>query len=838
MSILYNAVVDPGATPYYGSITVNNLHYDTGYQIHIDSYLSFNFLSPASILPTDINPLFSEWQEKDITTQNVSIDANTFSVTVTIAFSNSYVFIDSNSITIGVNGDLTTDPNKYLDSFVFAADSAPEINGTVNITCAASPDPALDNLQPTVLFTTAGGYSVSVNVVMDITQSESILAGDYSLSAPDLQNADLTVIAPVLVTPTTIEVITGETTEASVNFGQVEYYCSINFTVDNILGLENEILNVTVLDAINGDIISNFATKVNETVQLRKLNSSGVVNIIIDTVNLNNQIYAFDVLPVILQNELIDVKYTANLVTIDNIDTTDFPELTVTIETNDMLQSGLSVRLSSEEMDYEQQIQIISGSSTWPVAVKPGTYAVDASNFIVSKTIYVVSVPGSITISPGDQNVLNIKIEKSANLAVKGFPDFLAFGGCADLTPTNLDDFVAARASSVFKYAGIDGAGDPTRFLTDDTAVKQTINLARSIEQTLNDGQPVLPVMISYTCNLSGGDVKSALADADAHTHSYANFILALNIANTYIDSTHDTPAGFIVNPDFIGGCQQDGLSADYIMPVRQPLQNALDHWSISAQIPDYITDDIQGYVQSVNWLVHTIAPNVVFGWQINLWGTGRSEWIYEGGDPIQIAGEVVNYVNSLGVFAENNSSNFLAIDRYEADDLTQRSYNNVYCYGPFEWGVYFDFCSAISAQLKQPVMPWQIPASRTPLTSDSVNVDFDSQHWGTSANYLLGDAELGSDIDAINSIILNFDFPPQMAAKVGVTPRDLYDCAPFDLTQPAYLDFALRGIFAVLLGGGSTTGIVSTIGNSDSWVRDKLNAYRDDPVTFNDTLE
>ncbi|WP_445493483.1 hypothetical protein [Photorhabdus sp. SF281] len=317
MSILYNSVMVPSTTPYYGSITVNNLHYDTGEQVHIDNYLSFNFISPVLISRFYINPLFSEWQNWDIDVQNVSVGANTFSVTVKITFPNPHIFIDSDSINIGINGDLTTDPNKYLDSFVFAADSAPEINGTVNITCAASPDPALDNLQPTVLLTTAGGYSVSVNVVMGTTQPESILPGNYSLSVPDLENRDLTVVAPVLVTPATIEVITGGTTEASVNFGQVEYYCSIDFTVNDVPGLEHEILNVTVLDAINGDIIANFATKVNKTTQLRKLNSSGVVNIVIDTVNLNNQIYTFDVLPVELQNELIDVRYTANLVTIE-----------------------------------------------------------------------------------------------------------------------------------------------------------------------------------------------------------------------------------------------------------------------------------------------------------------------------------------------------------------------------------------------------------------------------------------------------------------------------------------------------------------------------------------
>ena len=38
----------------------------------------------------------------------------------------------------------------------------------------------------------------------------------------------------------------------------------------------------------------------------------------------------------------------------------------------------------------------------------------------------------------------------------------------------------------------------------------------------------------------------------------------------------------------------------------------------------------------------------------------------------------------------------FLAIDRYEADDFTQRAYVNGYCYGPREWERYFDFCKAV----------------------------------------------------------------------------------------------------------------------------------------------
>jgi hypothetical protein len=160
----------------------------------------------------------------------------------------------------------------------------------------------------------------------------------------------------------------------------------------------------------------------------------------------------------------------------------------------------------------------------------------------------------------------------------------------------------------------------------------------------------------------------------------------------------------------------------------------------------------------------------------------------------------------------------------------------NGYCYGPREWGRYFDFCEGISRALKLPVMPWQIPASRTPNTSDQVPADFESQHWGTGGSYVMGDPAIGADYLNVNPTILALQFPsafPQM----GATAEDMFiRSEPFDISNPAYMDFPLRGIFAVLLGGGSTTGIISTVGNPESWTRDKLNAYMDNPIRFDNT--
>ncbi|EOA5554373.1 hypothetical protein WAZ86_22645 (plasmid) [Escherichia coli] len=49
-------------------------------------------------------------------------------------------------------------------------------------------------------------------------------------------------------------------------------------------------------------------------------------------------------------------------------------------------------------------------------------------------------------------------------------------------------------------------------------------------------------------------------------------------------------------------------------------------------------------------------------------------------------------------------------------------------------------------------------------------------------------------------------------------------------------MDFPSRGIFHVQVGGGATTGVVSTVNNnSSSWMRAKLAAYRNNPVKLKD---
>lgn len=826
LSILYSASVSPGANQYYGQIAVTNLHNSDGSGVTVKEFLGVQFHSPCSVAPTDFFCTTIPYVEVSPEITNMQIDTKVFIITAKLyPKGGSHTFSTGDVFNWGINGDLTADPSSWTSSFYFTADALPDTSGTVNVSVAAAPDAALASVAQTVTLT-QGQLIQTVSGLPGSTTPSSVMEGTYVATVVDLATADETTIAATQVSPTTVTVTMGQSTDMTVTYGAVSKCSAIDIVLGDVPELSGEQLHVTVKDGSN-KVLADFYSLCGKTTSLRRLPPSGSAVVSIDTTTINNVAYSFAAQSLELSSKLFTVTFSQDNVHILDIDTTGFVKLPVVVSTDVSLASTVSLRLRSASGLYTQAVTAQAGTTNFGASVAPGTYTVSAPNFLASGTIYFVNGASSLTVAADGSTTLPLGIVKGANLNVRGFPSFLSFGGCADLTASNTADFVAARASSLFKYAGTDGAGDANTNLSDDQATRYTISTARSVEAQLNDGNPVLPVMISYTCNLSGANVATKLADTTGLANSFGNYILSLSIANSNIDASHAVPAGYVVNPDFIGACQQEGLSASYAMSVRAPLQTALDYRSVSATIPSTITDDIGGYVKAVNWLTRTVAPAVTFGWQVNLWGVGSSNWVYDSGDePETSAAKTVEYVNSLGVFAADAAADFMAVDRYEADDFTVRSYANSYCYGPNEWPRFFRFCSALAQQLAVPIMPWQIPASHTPLVGDAVNDDFDLQHWGTGGTYMFGDAGLGSDYNNVNSKILDFEFPVSYPF-MGATGADVFKRGvPFDWTNPAYATFPLQGIFAVLLGGGSTTGISSTVGDSTSWVRDKTSLY------------
>lgn len=848
--------VSPGQ--YYTPVKISHMKVSDGSNIVATKYLYVSFLSPVPLNSTNIQ--FAQWDKKYVVyiVDSKKIYEDHYEVTFRISAEDFTSFtIDNNTvITIALNSPAGKPDLRNIDDYIketkIEHDHLPHIGGTVKITADSAPVPALAEVTIPLSFSIDKETTYSFDVKPGSSIKKDIFAHDYVVSCKGVSNSDKTVYSEVICSPKTIQVKDDKISELHLSYAEVKHYSVLKFNVADIKELAHESLHVSL--KVEKSYSRNFNIKPNNTITLFELPNKGDLSVEIKSIRLNNKIYSFKIDTINLKGAVEEINISHKNLVIDNIDDKNFLPLHLSVSTEHEFPNNFQLlELINENTKYSTLVEIKNNKEiVFPVKVAAGEYKIICSNFIEDKKVYVVNTEKSINIST-DVSSIALDIKEGANLDIRGFdPMHLTFGGCATLEATNIDYFAVAKPSSIFKYAGVDGAGDPTTILERDESTERTIALARSIEAKFikqNSKHNVLPVMISYTAQLSGGDL-SVLQNEEGLKNSFANYILTLQLLNSKKDDAHSVPGGIIVNPDMLGSILQHSMAPTYSMPVKQPLKDAIearkDILKTLPEVPSDITEDLKGYIYAVNWLTRTIAADVTFGWQVNLWGIdgGGSQWIYnKTPDTKHAAKQIANFINIFKVYSGAYKPDFLAIDRYEADDFTKRSYMNSYCYGPKEWEAYFDFCADLSAELKLGVMPWQIPASRTPLVSDSVNKDFDSQHWGTAGTYILGDQDLGKDIQQIHPIIRDFSFKehaPAMSKLVGNTPGEMYKRnKDFDVSKPAYTDFPLKGIFHIELGGGSTVGMIPPLSAQIdmSWSNNKLKDYAANPVTFNNTL-
>ncbi|KAL9612162.1 MAG: hypothetical protein Q9167_003241 [Letrouitia subvulpina] len=830
--VLCEAIVSPDATQYYGRLVISRIRFADDSPVTIQEFLSVVLKLPRSDqgIGVDSEP----WTiiTPDINTK--PIDEQTIAVTARIVYSHSHTFdIEKEILIFAINGNLADRPDFYTASVELYADDSP--SGTVQVTCPAAPDTALASFQQTVHLN-PGRKAIDLLAPLGATTPFSVPSGTYAVTADELTTPEQTVVATAQVSPDKVTVQTHEDIPINVTCDLVGKYSALDIIIGVLSPpVDKEEFHVKVIERSTNNTIADFFSASNHTNKLRRLPSSGTVYINVQIILNNIRYYATK--SRYLSNNLIQVSVGQADIRKERVDSSYFVGLPVKVDTPIQSHQAISVCLRSMDKNvvYTQMIKAQRGTQKFTVPVAPQKYTVQAKSIIDKGTVYAVNAPATLEVENDGSTNLRLKTQRGANLNVHGFPNFLSFGGFSDLVDISGSDFVAARASSVFNYAGNDGAGDPDVYLSDDPATVKTIQLASNIENQLSHHQQgyyqqVLPIMVSYTCNLSLGDIVEQLQDKQRLTHGFANLILSLKLAKAY--GKQDVPAGYIVNPYFLGECQKGSIDKDYEMPVLEPLQRALEHWAVEADIPASIIDTLYGYVLGVNWLFRTIAKEVTFGWQVNLWGVGSSDWIYstepDEDGPAEMARKTADYIKSLKVYDSEYKPDFIAIDRYEGDDFTQRANANGYCYGPNEWGRYFDYSGTMSLETQVPVCPWQIPASRIPHASEKV-INTEMEHWGTGGSYILSDSDVNSDYHNIHPTILRIK--PSSLTGADTVEDIFVRSQPFDLTYPKYEDFLHRGIFSVQFGGGSTTGIVSSIGTTSSWTQARLNAYMDNRI-------
>jgi hypothetical protein len=441
---------------------------------------------------------------------------------------------------------------------------------------------------------------------------------------------------------------------------------------------------------------------------------------------------------------------------------------------------------------------------------------------------------------------------------------------------------------AIFTYAN---GGDDTWTVADSslhdsilsttlTKVSKSFQMAHDLEAS--SGKNIMPVLVVYT---SGGSASTDSMDidfgfrqpgnanydarypflADNLNVRIADLIKTVSLIQSYKDDNHPYPATIVLNPDFLGEAHKIYTGVDWapdttlnaINPNLAPtttqhiaLLTAVNKAYIAmgkdlpTNLPAFITDNgnLSDYIQTINWIVKTFAPDVPFGWEDAIWAgdTAGHKWIHH---PEQLEAHVkseVDFLNGLNVYTDTNpyKPDFFSFDKYERDDFDDNTpntnpnaLNNGYVYNIPAWNTYLDFVGQVSQGIGNvPMMLFQLQGGhlQTNLASE---VDTRGIHGATGGTYFFGDDTLDSQLSNVATYIQDKQF---------AAPNVDYNITSGDTSTMDYLNtigtdlgwqvnhvqtFKQANIFSVLWGGGNTTSIagLSSVTDDNGWLVNKI---------------
>lgn len=546
------------------------------------------------------------------------------------------------------------------------------------------------------------------------------------------------------------------------------------------------------------------------------------------------------------------------------------------------LPTGVTVPVSFQANSYPVQFTATLSEGLSQFFSRPqdnytvtvGRY-VDESNNLIATPSY----QSAFTVSASNNDTFNLTFTSCTMhpFGVNGWPKYLAHGTVTQPAATVDPGLNRTPLNAIFKYSGDDGAGD-RGLLYDDhaylyNAINGTIAQAHRLDTyyhahyTVPGNFAVMPTMVFYTANGSGGGSVGLSTDWFDTTILRIHFINLIRETQkflSYKDAAHPYPGTFIISPDMLGALQQDFSSQntfppfDYDNPgnfgnsntgysanlfasklfINQKLQQAYAYCGLSTTGLPTFTDSLKGYFQAINYLIHDIGQNsVLLGWQENLWSTGSANWVNSSAVPETVGQQVVDFLtNYIGVFSGVYKPDFFVIDRYERDCFGDPGTAGSYAYNATKWEKTLRYASYIAKAFQQPLMLWQFPGGHL-VQKDSAVVNYSiATHSSACATWILGEPGIGANLNNIDSTQLNIAIPPANYNGAATVQQLLAQDNGYDWGQSQLQNLASRyNVFAILWGGGSTTGVapIGTNGDDDGYLANKLRDYYSDQQVY-----
>lgn len=672
-------------------------------------------------------------------------------------------------------------------------------------------------------------------------------AGTYRLTVPVLANDEMQ-IAPVESSFTVTLQSGDDAAQVQVSCLPIVRYASARLMID-APAFGNAKLTVEIADVTQAD--EHTVTLVaNQPQLISRLLAGHHYTVNLQPAMINNlfisapaQLTAF--IPAAEQTADVSVAYQQS-----TIDTTSFVTVDATILG---LPDGAAPQrylFSSGKYQYSLMLESDSDRQTLALRFAPGLYDVQTDAIFIDSVPWRCEQSGPLRLL---QSVNHVALEflPGVALQVKGWPDYLAHGGVTVNAPETVSLYRDVPFSALFKYDGFDGGGDPVPaaevdvngdgFLDYETLpIHKTVALVRQIEKEA--GRNIMPVMVIYTANASGGSALADLQDAQKLRNHFGNFITQCLAAQSYKDETHPVPATFVLNPDFLGAIQQGPYSYTAVRQKNSVQVNSQLAAAIRAlpAIPGFtaptlptFSDDLYGYIQAVNYLVRQFAPDVAFGWQTNVWATGTADWVLrDSADPVAEGQAIAGFIQELGVYSGKYAPDFIAFDKFERDCFSPDALAH-YAWNATCWLNYLTMVKQVTKALLTPAMLWQIPGGHMPTVEEGVS-KITASHFASGGTFFMGDDRIGSDTDAISLQLLNTALN---RATYGVpTVGDfLRKDKGYDWGQMQALNLPDFNVFSILWGGGSTVSITTIHSNGEDggWLADKMVEYYAAPRYF-----
>jgi len=431
-----------------------------------------------------------------------------------------------------------------------------------------------------------------------------------------------------------------------------------------------------------------------------------------------------------------------------------------------------------------------------------------------------------------------------------GLPPYLALGSVSEDTADHLDfwrsiDTGPRNRRMDIRYIYLNGGPVNGWDTWGASPGSRAVNYIRNSRML-----GMIPFFVWY--NIPDGSESYELDLAHVQSPGYmtayfGNLRLFLDIVRR--DAAGDT-VGMILEPDFLGYLAQNaGQPAERI---RAATHAAYDSGLLGSADPRF-PDTVQGLVQAINYAISRKAPNILFGWQMNLWASPAGGWttaiparglirktdeagIDAGREAIRLeAAAIARYYLDAGV--ADYGAHFLSIDKYGLDAVGLESHaaadpaSSIWFWNSDHWHNYLAFVRAVHETARLPIVLWQLPVGRinrsleeNPYESTGRFAELANTHQryeDSAAPFFFGDtfAVSGPRRDYFGS---------NLSGDPGVTTGE-----ETVAWRPHMEDAVRAGVRAILFGAGvgastSGTGVSATDG---FWWITKAQRYFSAPV-------